>query len=580
MGVFRDVERLLRRLLRGLAPGPVDARILAPVHVGDAPVALIVGRARRVARADGFRGGGEVLARPGLVAIAPYDDRRMVLVALDHRHVAVDRRLRPFGPVRKRALAVTVAVRLDVRLVHEVDAVDVAEIVPVVRLRIVGVAHAVAVRVLEFAHVEFMRLGRDIVAEHGMCLVAVRALELYLLSIEIVAAVLYLAHTETEEGRDEFTPVSEHDLVAVGRFGAPQPRLLDHERLVGAAEHKLVVKRVQRNRHFAVTLYIDAPVAAEIPFLDGGGRHEEVAYAVLGPAQEPRAAEDSRETEHVLVLEIAAVGVAVDFKRDSVAPRLDEPRDIELGRGAAVLRKADVFTVDPQIEEAVDTVELEERAVGLPSFGEIEVAAVASYRIARGVVCKVLRRLAHDIRAARPVGSERIADVGVEGRSPAALPVGAHRLPRTGNLYDGPRRHVIARLPEIGRPRRRVFRPVEAPRRVGIQRHLPVGEPRQYSERALERRERRKRRAGPLLAIGKSLVVLPLAAVGPRRKNGAGRHEDRKGDCCFHGAYYTIYGPCLHKPHGSRSAARISRFMAISGHVNGSVCFVQLMHPV
>ena len=167
--------------------------------------------------------GLEVVAPSALVAVAPEEDGRMVLVALDHVHVAPHHR---HAEHRVRR-AVRIAVRLVVRLVHERYAVEVAEVVPVVVLRIVRVPDEIAVRALEKLDVLLLALVRTVVAEHRVRLVAVRAVQLHLLSVQAVASVDDLAFAEPEERRNAFKHLlpldkSKDKLVGVGRLAAPE----------------------------------------------------------------------------------------------------------------------------------------------------------------------------------------------------------------------------------------------------------------------------------------------------------------------------------------------------------------------
>ena len=462
--VFGDVERLLRVRLRGLPPAPIDGGILAAVHVGDGPVALVVRRARRVEGLHRLLGGAEVLARARLVAVGPDDDARMVEVARDHRDVAVDGRLLPALLVRERVLAVAVAVRLHVRLVDDVKAVDVAEVIPIVVLRIVRVADGVAVRLLHLADVLLVAAHRHEVAEHGIRLVAVRPFELDGLAVEVVARdavhLAHLAHAEAEDRRDELLAVGKDELVAVGLFRAPRVDVLGdaaddalRREVLALQLNRLVVEVVEGERPIVALALVgdlEAPIALVDVRFRRCRRHAKVADALRRAREKPRAAEDAREAEHVLILQIRAVGIAVDLQGDRVLAGLHERRHVELGGRARVLREADVAAVHPQVEEGIDAVELEEDvAVLVPPFREREVAPIGADGIPRLEVREVLGRVFHDERAARHVLLEGIRDVRVDGGAPAALAVRAKRLPRRGDLDDGPRRDVEVGLVEI-----------------------------------------------------------------------------------------------------------------------------------
>ena len=204
MGVLAEEVRALRIRVGSAVPDVSDRWIHVGVDVGGRPVALVVRGTRPVARVHRVIRRLEVLAGTRLVAMAPEQNRRMVLVALNHVHVAPHRGESEARIVTGGALAVAHAVRLHVRLVHETDAVQVAEIVPVVVLRIVRVAHERAVRALEELHVLLLTFVRTIVSIHRIGLMAVGAAELHLLAVEAVASVDDLAFAEAEKSRDAF----------------------------------------------------------------------------------------------------------------------------------------------------------------------------------------------------------------------------------------------------------------------------------------------------------------------------------------------------------------------------------------
>ena len=225
--VLAEEVRPLRLRVGGAATDMIDGRIHVGVDVGGRPVALVVRGTRPVASVYRVVGRLEVLAGARFVAMAPEHDGRMVLVALDHVHVAPYRRKREARVVARRALPVSHAVRLHVRLVHERDAVQVAKVVPVVVLRIVRVAHERAVRALEELHVLLLARVRTVVPVHRIRLMAVRAAELHLLAVEAVASVDDLALAEPEECRNAFKRLAvlderKDELVAVRSLVAPE----------------------------------------------------------------------------------------------------------------------------------------------------------------------------------------------------------------------------------------------------------------------------------------------------------------------------------------------------------------------
>ena len=134
--------------------------VAAALVVGPVPAdrALVVERAGRVVAADPRGGRGVVGAVAGLVAERPGDDRRVVLVALDHPGDALDPGRQVARVVAQRALE---RVALDVRLGDHVQ----PELVGQVREgRVVGVvrgAHGVEPELLHQDEVGAHRLDRD-----------------------------------------------------------------------------------------------------------------------------------------------------------------------------------------------------------------------------------------------------------------------------------------------------------------------------------------------------------------------------------------------------------------------------------
>ena len=237
---------------------------------------------------------------------------------------------------------------------------------------------------------------------------------------------------------------------------------------------------------------------------------EEVADICLRTPDEPDGAENPGKAEHVLVLEIRSVRIAVDLERDRVSSRADEVGDLVLRARSAVLREADVLPVDPEIVEGIDAVEFHEHAVAFPVARHFKVATVASDGIALGVGRVFLRRLGHHVRR---VEGERILYVRVDRRPPTALPRRAHCLPAAWHLYRRPTGDVVFRLFESDRTQRRLLDPVELPFRLGIEANLPRGLPRQNGKRGALVRKGRERGARRLASEAHARKVLPFAAV-------------------------------------------------------------------
>ena len=177
-------------------------RVHRLLHVLEA-VELVHDHARGVKRTHKIAGLREEVAPRDhvLVAERPDHHRRVVLVAHHHAAVAVKRSRAEaridHGVARSACNAgemvlplrvvdpavVAASVRLEVRLVHEVEAVLVRKVIPARIVRVVAQAHAVYVVALHELDVLDHPLVRNCVAMVRVHLVAVHALEQDRLSV-------------------------------------------------------------------------------------------------------------------------------------------------------------------------------------------------------------------------------------------------------------------------------------------------------------------------------------------------------------------------------------------------------------
>ena len=224
VGVLGNVERLFGRVMGGFPANPVDAGILVGIHIDDGIIALVLQWTRRVDLFNRFGRSEEVLAGTGLVAERPHRHAGMIAVAANHIDVALDGSLLPFRTVGKRSFAVVVAVRLDVRLVHDVDAVDVAEIVEIIVLRIVGVADMVDVRLFHHLDILKLTLTRHIVSVQRIGFVAVYSAKLDFLVVEVVSSVTDFGDEKSDDRGNKLLTVVQNELIAVRLLGAPKLR--------------------------------------------------------------------------------------------------------------------------------------------------------------------------------------------------------------------------------------------------------------------------------------------------------------------------------------------------------------------
>ena len=189
VGIFGYVEGVLDVVLaRHGTAHPRDGGILVGAHVHDVVVALVLNGARGVELMEGVVGRHEVLARSGLVAQRPDDHGRMVDVRMCQLHDAGHVGCLELGHVRQGGVAVVVFVAFEVGLIFQIDAILVAEVVPVRIIGIVRVAHVVDVAALHQHDFLFHLLHRDGVARSRIDFLTVHALQLHRLSINIIVA--------------------------------------------------------------------------------------------------------------------------------------------------------------------------------------------------------------------------------------------------------------------------------------------------------------------------------------------------------------------------------------------------------
>ena len=241
MGILGDVVRILDVVLAlDSLLHPRNGRILVGAYIHDVVVALVLHGAALVVCLNRCIAILEVVAWSSLVAKAPYHYRRTVDGGVHHLHIACNMGVAELLDVRCRLLAIVVFVALDVGLVLQVDAILVAQVVPVRRIGVVAVAHVVDVAALHKEHLFLHLLARYVVASLRIVLVAVYTLHLDRLSVEIVVAsgksklvlvgrsVLNLNLAEAHNGRECLDDVAlfvlqfAHKSISVRSLSAPR----------------------------------------------------------------------------------------------------------------------------------------------------------------------------------------------------------------------------------------------------------------------------------------------------------------------------------------------------------------------
>ena len=251
--------------------------------------------------------------------------------------------------------------RLDVRLVEYVEPITVTQIIPPRIIWVVARAHGVDVELLHEHDVLHHRLKREGVARVGIVLVAVDAADPQGHAVEANLAVLHLDLAEAHA-----TPLDLHhptvvilerheQRVQVRLLGGPLLGIRDgrpkRQRYLGpGVSHRV---RTQRFSEYGPTLIIEQvhldTVALHRPVSEVRDHdvHSEMRVPIClvqrrpdvvvpqvhsRQGQQVHVAEDAAEPPHVLVLQIAAIGPAVDSRRHLVVSHADVARYVELRR--------------------------------------------------------------------------------------------------------------------------------------------------------------------------------------------------------------------------------------------------------
>ena len=228
VGVFALDERTLVSFFLLFVLGVVDATVDAHIHrtvdIG-VPVengAFILNGARRIEALEPLIGRLEVGAVPRFVAEGPDDNARMVAVAIRHALGAVHVRVEPLGGIGERVFSVAHAVRFDIRFIDDIEAVEVAEIVPARIVRIMAGANGVDVEGLHERDIfEHTFLGEGMAGETVMFM-TVDALDEdgAVVDAELTVFDLDLAETDVERRVEGFFTLFVRD--GEGRFVKPR----------------------------------------------------------------------------------------------------------------------------------------------------------------------------------------------------------------------------------------------------------------------------------------------------------------------------------------------------------------------
>ena len=143
------------------------------------------------------------------------------------------------------------------------------------------------------------------------------------------------------------------------------------------------------------------------------GRHGDVPHRHLRTARQVDRAVDTRQAPHILRLEEGAVARSVHLYSHRIHPLTEVVGDVKGGGGAGVLAESHILTIDPEVEERIDPIEVELHPSAAPVCRDREVPPIRAHLVSILIGGPVGRGSAH--HSALPVaGRDRVLeDVGL-----------------------------------------------------------------------------------------------------------------------------------------------------------------------
>ncbi len=385
------------------------------------------------------------LAGANLVAGGPHQHAGIVLIALQHAdralltgdHIAGD--VAGYAGVQPAAV-----VGFVVRLVHDIDAVLVAQLIEIRVVRIVRGAHRIQIVLLEQLDVRLHLLVGEVAARLRRHLAAVYALKVDRLAVQNHlriggAAVDYIKLAETDVDRRAFHRLAaalegDGHAVQVRMLGVPLERVFKmagqvHNRLVfrkggrfrrHRLAHGVALRVVELRLHGdargvriakAAQFHLGVQVCVHI-FAVQIGHDGEVADLDVVLGEQVHIAVDTGQSQAVLVLNPAAVAPAEDLDGHNVLRalgKIERIGDVKLLPGGHILAVADLLAVDIEVHRVFNALKGDEDLAALPCRNVRQNLPVGADRVEVGRRCA-----GGDIRVLRIVFPGIIL-VGIDG---------------------------------------------------------------------------------------------------------------------------------------------------------------------
>ena len=376
MGVFTLEKGLLRLLLHKLLH-PFQIGIHSAEHIRrfGMLIPLIMDRPGSV---DGAHGGGHghmIAAIAGFIAQRPHGDAGMIPIPLHHPHAPGHKLLFPNRLLGDEIIGFKAhhAVAFNIRFVDHIQAVFIAQGQEAGIVGIMAGADAVDIVLLHQQNVPEHFADRRIVAQGGVGVVAVHALELNGLTVEIVYSAQNFHFAESDELPFGLAVNLRQPFIAVGGFGRPRLHVFHR-----ASEHRFAVfyrhgcsgdgmiPVQQRKSDLRRAFHLRPELKRAVPvFMNQIRLGHHIADSFFAKGEQRHVPEQTAEPPHILILQIRAVGPLQHHHPQMIGAAMHIVRHVEFRRKMGALGKADQYTVHIGIIAGAHAIEAQQ---SFPAF--------------------------------------------------------------------------------------------------------------------------------------------------------------------------------------------------------------------
>ena len=386
----------------------VRIRVHPAFHIGNCVKGTVVEHALIVNQPAGILGAEEIrhcqniLPGVGLVSAGPEQDGNMVFIPLKHGYCPVKHTVLPLRETPGNIPAgfnfpqlLPGAVAFQICLVHHVDAVLVAQMIPGCLVGVMAGADGVDVIAPEGLHGPLHILPADGPACAGIPFVAVDPVNYQTLPIQEHDPVLQFKPPETDVIGNCFQHFpgrigqGQNRVIEIGHFMAPamdigegkfradmvfsviaQGYILVHQALYGTVEGYVFCLSAEKQTDFQLAGGV---------ILQKCGLQPQVIHIPGGLGVEKGAAENAAEPEEVLILQPACAAVLIDLDTQAVVLLPDVGGQVKVRGGEAVLGVAHKLAVEPDVKRPLHALKADAHPLPQQSRLQIEPADIASH---------------------------------------------------------------------------------------------------------------------------------------------------------------------------------------------------------